>query len=543
MVLIERVLREIDGRGYGAYRRLVGARQVVDGVAVEVVRVQGDPYAPPSVARVELVLDGPSWALRHPVAYADWVLRRLFRELKRVSRRVGEGWSGFLGVPKPSPVMIRRSAVEVRGSRLVARVWVGLPSRRRRVLGDEAIEILLRKLPRAVARAASWRGCESELRRYVDAWIEQEYIRELLPRKRLVAFVGDGSILPRKHGGSEEPLEGAVPFESPPSLRIEIELPTGRTVSGAGIPRGLTVVTGAAFHGKTTLIEAIAAGVYNHVPRDGRELVVSLRDTVLIASEEGRFVTCVDISPFIDEPPPKMDPRCFSTRDASGATSVAASIQEAIEVGAKLILLDEDTVATNVLFEDLEIVERLYRARTVVPLPSLAQGLESFGVSIIVASSGHRQLLRVAKTVISMLKYIPRDVTEECRELARDTRVAHRSYSAPRERILARAPRLYKPRVRGCLLEDRELDTPINLCSNAQLYEETQLNTLRVVAKILPRFEGASVAEIARRIERTILSEGFEALLGKEPGPDLGEVRAIDVAYLINRMPIEVIQR
>ena len=537
--MIERVLREIDGCRYKAYRRLVGVKQVVDGVVVEVVRVQGDPYAPPSVVRLSARVSVPREFLENSVAFADWVYRRLFRELRRVSRRVGEGWSGFVGIPRPSPVMIRRSGAEVVGSEVVARVWVGLPSRRRRVLGDEAERILLRDLPRAFARAIDWRSDLASLERHVRAWVEQEFIRSRLLDMGLVAFVGDGSVLPRKHGFSDEPKEGAIPFESPPSLRVEIELPTGRVVSGMGIPKGFTVVMGPAFHGKTTLIRAIAEGVYNHVPGDGRELVVSIRDAAYVATEEGRFVTCVDASPFILDASTVGNPKCFTTRSASGATSVVASIQEAVEVGAKLLILDEDEVATNALYED-PLASSLWRSRSLAPLATLAKSMIGTGVSILVASAGSSQLLKACTTAILMDRYRPVDATSRAKELTQGIELINRVYEPPRHRVLTSVPALGRVRARGLSIEVSELGISIDLSRNPQIVEEGQVATIAEAIKQLRKYVGKKLVDTCREIEATIREKGFKQFLGREPGPNLSEVRALDIAYAINRLPIGI---
>ena len=534
MVRVSVALRRIDGRRYGAYKELLKAMEEVEGVEVRVVRVQGDPYATPSVVRLQAKLDGPEWALREPVAYADWLYRRLWRELASSRSRMGEGWSGFMGLPKPGPVMLRRSGLLIEGSVVVARVWAGLPSRRRRVLADEAAELLLERLPRAFKRAIDWKSDPSSLRRHVDSWIEQEYIRSKLPERGLVSFIGDGSVLPREHGASQEPLRGAKPFKSPPSLRVHFDLPTGRRVSGMGVPRGLTVIAGQAFHGKTTLLEAIAAGVYNHVPGDGRELVVTVREAAYIESEEGRFVSGVDISPFIVSAP-NMDPQRFTTSDASGATSAASSIQEAIEAGAKLILLDEDTVATNVLYLD-ERALKLTGARTVVTLAELAPSLRDHGASVVVASTGSAPLLAVADVVVVMEGFEPRDATAEAKRLARPPPPPS-SYRPPRPRVIVRAPRLLRPRVRGWRLEDRGLRAPVDLSRDPMLVEEGQLASLALMAKVLPRFEGEEVARVAERLAGLTEAWRFEELVGGEPPPSLAEVRPLDVAYLVNRLP------
>ncbi|BES81154.1 ABC-ATPase domain-containing protein [Pyrodictium abyssi] len=528
---ISGVLRRIDGRGYKAYRMLLGASERVGRLRLSVVRVQGDPFAPPSVVKATARLELPGWALRHPVAVADYIYRRLYRALQRHSARLGEGRSGFLGVPRPGPVMLRRSGVELdKSGLLVVRVWAGLPSRRRRVLGDAAEELLLERLPRAVEDAI--RVDESSLRRHVDAWRLQEEVRSRLPGLGLVSFIGDGSILPRRCGGCDDPLPGAVPFESPPSLRVEVETSLG-IVTGMGIRRGVTVIAGTAFHGKTTLLEAIQYGVYNHVPGDGRERVVTIREAVKVHAEDGRSIACVDVSTFVHSLPGGRDTRCFTTRDASGATSMAAAIQEAVEAGAKLILIDEDTSATNLLFYD-ERAAPLLRRKTVTTIAEQAASMASKGVSLVIVSSGSMPLIASADTVIVMEDYIPRDATDEARRLA--SRTSYAGYSLPADRVLVDVPRLAKPRLRGSWLVAKGLEEPLNLESNEQLVEEGQLRLLVALASRLESVKGMLMRDIVRRIDQDA-GEGFQRLTGGEPGPGYAEVRGIDVVYMVNRIP------
>jgi predicted ABC-class ATPase len=448
---LERILEEIDGRGYGSYRRrLGGCRYWVGGLAYTIARVQPDPYAPPSIVYVEGRLQLPSWARGATVAVADYLYRHLHRALRRRSRRVGEGHSGRLSVPKPSNAMLRRSGLELwADGRFVARVRVGLPSRGRRVLGGEAAQLLLEALPRAVGEALSKLESVEELKRHVDTWLLQEELRSRLESYHLVAFVGDGSILPRRCGGCEDPLPDAVPFESPPSLRVEIETSFGH-IAGMGVRRGFTVIAGAAFHGKTTLLEALQYGIYNHVPGDGRERVVSLREAVKVRAEDGRSVACVDVSTFIISLPgrARTSVECFTTSDASGATSTAAAIQEAVEAGAKLILLDEDTTATNILYYD-DRVQHVVRRKTVVTIAEQAHTMPEHGVSVVIVSSGSAPLMKTADTTVLMEEYRPKDVTSEARKLTVAAEgEAH--YRPPRRRRLISIPKLRKPRIR-CL--------------------------------------------------------------------------------------------
>jgi predicted ABC-class ATPase len=529
---ISAILDAISGRSYGAYRELLGAREVVDGVEVSIVRVQPDPYAPPSVARLEAA-HRLSKLASYPIPVADWVYRKLYRELRRSARRLGEGYSGFLGVPRPSNAMLARSAVEVTRSRLVVRLWVGLPSRHRRVLGREARYLLLGVLPRLLAKLSDrLRDDNLELQRHVEAWIEQEHIRQILPELNAVAFVADGSILPRRCGTCEEPLENAVPFKSPPSLRAEIDLPTGRRVSGLLVRSGLTLIVGSAFHGKTTLAEAIALGIYDHVPGDGRELVVSVRDTVVVRAEDGRSVSCVDLETFIHNLPGGGDTSCFTTLDASGATSTAAAIQEAVELGVKLLVIDEDYVASNMLYID-PVAVKLVDKMSISPLASKARSMKEQGISLLVVSQGHEPLLAVADTVIAMEDYLPRDTTELARKLAAHFHVER--YTRPKPRRLVSCPRLGRPRLRGYMLEARGLARPVPI-HNPQLVEEAQYTTLLALLHRLGEFEGLELREVQRRVDQ-LLSHGFSAIVGGEPGPNLAWVRGIDFIYLLNRLP------
>ena len=533
MTRISDILRKIDGRGFKAYKALKGAQESVGRVSVRVVKVQGDPFAPPSVVRAETVWRGPREALRHPVALADWIARRLHLSLRRVSRKLGEGYSGLLAVPKPGPIMIRRSSVEVRGSQVILRVWAGLPSRRRRVLASLAEELILKRLPVAVEEAL--KGFEG-LDDHIYAWRLQEGLRSQLKEMKLVSFVGDGSILPRRCGGCEDPLPGAIPFESPPSLRVSLEGPRGEEVTGMGVPRGFTVIAGSAFHGKSTLLEAIAAGVWNHIPGDGREKVVTTRSSMYVRAEDGRFVSCVDVSPMIHSLPGGVDTRCFTTADASGATSTAASIQEAVEAGAELIMLDEDTAATNILYVD-ERIGGLVEKHTVTPISMLARSMVDSGISILVASSGSLPLLAIADTVIVMESYRPRDATHEAKSLASryGTVVPQKKYRTPIPRVVLKVPRLEKPKLRSGRLEDKTLLAPVDLRLNLHLAEESQLNSLLRITSILDKLEGKAIGDWLETAEKYVIDWLGETL--KEPGPALGEVRTLDIAFLVNRIP------
>jgi predicted ABC-class ATPase len=535
---ISQILRRIDGHSYREYRKLLGKTETIGNITIETIHIQGDPFAPPSVVKAIAPLKSlPQWATAEPIPLSDYLHRILYTKLKEQSTKLGEGHSGTLKIPKPSPVMIQRSSLEVTSNKIIVRAWVGLPSRKRRILGEAAKELLLYRLPRAIDHTISRaRRTTTQLRRHIDTWRIQEDLRRTLQHKGLVAFIGDGSILPRRCGWCDDPLPHAKPFESPPSLRVELETSHGN-FTGMGIGRGVTVITGPAFHGKTTLLEAIQHGIYNHIPGDGRELVVSLKATFKIRAEDGRHTSCVDISPFIRRLPARRDTECFTTDDASGATSMAAAIQEAIELNAKLLLIDEDTSATNLLFRD-ERLKHIVGEDTVVTIADQAHDISKY-TSLIVVSSTSAHLVSAADTTIVMKDYIPHDVTADIGNIAPTYNVQQRrgNYKPPRPRCVVDVPNYVKLRLEGRVIRSKGSRYVIDTRFNEQLVEDGQVQLLAMLLSRLNQFKSWYIKDLARWFDEVFKLHGFEGVLGSEPGPGLAEVRGYDLAMLINRLP------
>lgn len=267
-----------------------------------------------------------------------------------------------------------------------------LPAAGRSIGGDLAQKLLVKQLPELM-NSFMWSNInEKKADEHIKSVRVQQGLRDALRDHDLVAFIGNGSILPRKSGADPKPMEKAIPFQSPPELEIEIDTrvpdDNGGTVKvkGMGIPRGVTVITGGGFHGKSTLLDAIELGIYNVIPGDGRELVVTEPNAFKVRSEDGRNVVGVDISPFISTLPGDKETVSFSTMDASGSTSMAANIQEAVETGATSLIIDEDTCATNFLVRDAKMQE-LISNEPITPLVTKVGVLhEELGISTIVSS-------------------------------------------------------------------------------------------------------------------------------------------------------------
>ena len=426
---LRRTLRRIDGRGYPAYRSLKGNWRL-PAYTLAVRRVQGDPFAAPS--NLAVVLD-PAAAGFDAAAFStlsrrrglSCLLARTFAAAARSTRgrRTGSGRSGEIAMADPGQVVLDNTAVIVGDDGSVeARFTVGLPAAGRRVLGRQAERLLLDTLTALVeASLPATAHAPAEIARHVEASEDADFMRGQLDGRGLVAFLADGSLLPRRSGVDDRPLPGdqATRFESPPGLRVTLECANGPPVTGMGVPRGVTLLVGGGYHGKSTVLDAIARGVYNHRPGDGRELVVTDPAAVKIKAEDGRAVTGVDISPFIGTLPGGQDTSAFSTPNASGSTSQAAAIVEALEARSRLLLIDEDTAATNFMIRDRRM-QALVKSEDepITPFIDRVRALyEDTGTSTILVIGGSGDYLEVADRVLAMIRYRPHDLSMAARDV------------------------------------------------------------------------------------------------------------------------------
>ena len=434
------VLHRIDGRGYKAYIDIQGAYETEKSV-LYIDHVQGDPFASPSKIRARMSRDAtaiPFDLYRNAtrrVALEDFLSRRINRIITRIAQgNRGSGKSGLIAIDAGGQEVIERTSIVVRDDWIEARLAVGLPAAGRKVLGRQAELMLCCEIPEIIERGLSWKHLpQEEARAFVECVENQEFIRERLDELGLIGFIADGAVLPRESGVSDRPLESdkAVPFRSPDSLCINIDsLPNpisieegeSTTISGMGIPRGVTLIAGGGYHGKSTLLRALERGVYPHIPGDGREYVVTSRDTMKIRAEDGRRVERVDISPFINNLPYGRSTTSFSSDDASGSTSQAANIIEALEVGAKVLLLDEDTSATNFMVRDARMQALISKENEPITpfLDRVRELYEKQYVSTVLVMGGCGDYIDVADTVILMREYLPYDVTLDAKGIARE---------------------------------------------------------------------------------------------------------------------------
>lgn len=422
-------LHAIDGRSYKAYKDLRGAYDC-NGFTLHIDHVQGDPFAAPSRLRVEVPQDRAGYP---PGSYANasrasalctYLATQFAAQCRRLRGKRGSGKSGLIEIDAPGQEILPRTSIHIDAARVEARFAVGLPAQGRRVLGRQAAELLCDDVPAIVASALYYaQNDAAEIDRYVQIAEDADFLRSQLVERGLVAFVAEQSVLPRRSGVDERPLEdGAIPFQTPDSLRVEFDLPHAGAVAGMGISRGVTLIAGGGFHGKSTLLAALERGVYNHIPDDGREFAVCDPTAFKIRAEDGRRVEGVDISSFIDNLPHGRDTRAFCTDNASGSTSQAANIVEALEAGAQTLLIDEDTAATNFMIRDHRMQLLVAKDREpITPLIDRVRALyESLGVSTVLVVGGSGDYFDVADTVIVMEDYIPREATSTAKAIAID---------------------------------------------------------------------------------------------------------------------------
>ncbi len=424
-------LGNIDGRGYPAYRALQGAYDFPQ-FRLFLDHVQADPFASPSHLRVRVpaaVAGIPRDLYRdriRRIALQDFLVRSFDAAVAELcTARHERITGGRITIDCGAQEVIERSAMCLRRNEgeIEARFVVGLPGAGRTVAGREAVAVLCEELPRVVERGLLYRNLpRQELKRFVECVEDQAHLRRQLEAAGLVAFVADGAVLPRCSGCNDRPLNPAraVPFASPPSLRVTLEAPNAGPLTGLGIRKGITLIVGGGFHGKSTLLNALERSVYNHVPGDGREQVVTTPGAVKIRAEDGRSVNNVDISGFIGALPGGVDTRHFCSENASGSTSQAANIVEALEMGATCLLMDEDTCATNFMIRD-DRMQALVAAEKEPIIPFVDRVAElhrDLGVSTVLVMGGSGDYFRVADTVIMMDAYRPVDRTEDARAIA-----------------------------------------------------------------------------------------------------------------------------
>lgn len=503
-------LESIHRKSYPAYKSLRGSYTFGDFV-LSIDHVQGDPFAAPSSLHVELPLKKAGFPEKYlekrhtKTALEDLILRSFSKALDQYSFKAkGSGKSGLISTSRPGPEVMRRTAVEFNNIALLVRFEVGFPANGRTINAQELEKILLEFLPQIVKTCLFYQSWEkAKIQACYELAENQQRIREVLEERKLVAFCANGSILPRKSGVSSQPLKDAIEFQSPESMEISIDLPFGNSIRGMGIPEGVTLIIGGGYHGKSTLLQALEQGVYNHVKGDGREYVITRADALKLRAEDGRAVSHLDLSLFIHDLPNGKDTHYFSTEDASGSTSQAAGVLEGMEAETSCFLIDEDTSATNFLVRDA-FMQRVVSGdqEPITPFIARVRDLyEKVGISTILVAGSSGAFFHVADTIIQMDAYRPKDVKMSVEALLPEYPPADlcsnaEPFTLPTEKRMFVMERKIKRHGRG----EREERIKTKVMGTDGFSIEHNIVDLRCVEQLIDTEQTAALAAILKHI-------------------------------------------
>lgn len=568
-------LHSLDGRSYGNYKQIRG-RYEFGPVTVFIDRVQVDPFASPSKVRIRINRAEAGFPTeltthRHDrTAAADFLLRIGNTELSRLEQR-----AIILG--RPGQEVLERTNVIIDDDGFEARLLVNLPARGRRILGHQAADILTRDLPELAQTMFLHSNLRADdLHEHVQLHRDQLELRDRLGAEDFLGFIGNGAILPRKSGDSDLPMStpagdtasagtasgdtagGAVAFVSPTSLERSFTLSSGRSLTGMAIPRGVTVIVGGGYHGKSTILRALERGVYPHIAGDGREWVITDPSAASIRAEDGRAVTGDDISPFINNLPSGTDTRSFTTTNASGSTSQAANLVEAVEAGTRTLLIDEDTSATNFMIRDDRMRALIPAEREpITPFVDRVRPLFTRrGVSTVLVAGGSSAFFEVADHVIALDAYVPSEVTEQAHKLVgvtsaesahdaepvRDTADTDALFAEPHPRIPT--AKALRPSSKTKSAKAKGLGTVqfgksfIDLAAVSQLVDPQQTTGVAEALEYLAEIFDAktSLTEALAEIDAMLDAQGLDGLTGHRDHPGhISRPRALEIAAALNR--------
>ncbi|MEO1006650.1 MAG: ABC-ATPase domain-containing protein, partial [Cyanobacteria bacterium J06638_38] len=484
------------------------------------------------------------------VATSDYIARQFAQAAQQLSSHRGTGKSGLIAIAPLGQEVLERTAVLINSEQLEVRFILGLPARGRRILGRQAAEMLCEDLPKLVQTALLYRSLNAEaIKQHVQTIEDADCLRQQLSNHNLVAFVANGAILPRRSGIDPRPLLDAIAFKSPPSLEVELVCPNQGVIRGMGIPEGINLIVGGGYHGKSTLLKAIELGVYNHIPGDGREYVVANPMGIKIRAEDGRSIAGVDISPFINHLPQQRSTTKFSTTNASGSTSQAANIMEALEAGAELLMIDEDTSATNFTIRDRRMQALIAKNREPITpfIDKVRQLYDDYQVSTILVMGGSGDYFEVADCIIALDNYQPQDVTAQAKAIAQQYVTGRNAeggsnFGAISGRIPLMASIDPSRGRQESKLNTRGINTivfgteEIDLSAVEQLVDPGQL---KAIAKALiyakKNYPGFDIPTILSQINQDLAQSGLNAI-SNFPQGDLVFFRSLELAAALNRL-------
>lgn len=553
---LQNELKKINRKPYPAYKGLKGKYQF-EKYTLSIDHVQGDPFASPSSLHVRLNGKQSKIPERYVdnedkrTAFSDFCLRSFGKEVDKYSFRAhGSGKSGFIGVSQCGQQVLKRSSCKIEDdSSVLLRFEVGFPANGRTINSMELMKILFDFLPDIVENSLVFTNMnENEVKETLDLYEDQSALYDICKENGWVAFVADGSVLPRKSGVSDKPMKNAKMFISPESMRETVTLPHKGDISGMAVKKGITLIVGGGYHGKSTLLNAMETGVYHHIKDDGREYIAADETAFKVRAEDGRAISGTDISMFISDLPNGKDTKQFWTEDASGSTSQAANVAEALMTQSKLLLMDEDTSATNFMVRDALMARVIAKEKEpITPFLTRARSLyEDYGVSTILVAGSSGAYFSVADKVIQMDCYQAFDITNKVREICPvEVSPYEKTLISKGGRILSIKPLERKKGQLKAKQYSKETFSigkeTVEIRGLEQIMDYEQTATLAYLLKyILEQMEkekkNVSLEEQMERIWKLYKSKGIEAFCNSDNLPSsFAEVRKQDFYACVNR--------
>lgn len=555
--ILKKELQKRDGHSYPAYKDVKGQWNFKEFV-LSIDHVQSDPYASPSSLSIQIEHSGlPQRFYENKTTrlMSQDILLRLFNEELQILQKKGYGCDIFSAFTTPE--ILERSAcgIDPKTGAIALHLKVQFPGNGRRIWSAPLIKTLFKELPELVKKTLLFPSMPSlfqeDLQKGYELSCNQQALRRQMKEQNLVAFVANGSILPRQSGASSLPMKEAIPFIAPKENEVTLTLPfplKGQNkIVGLGLPQGITLIVGGGYHGKSTLLNALEMGVYDHRVGDGREYVLTQNDAVKIRSEDGRAVHHENISDFIQNLPNKKSTVNFVTEDASGSTSQAANVVEALEAGSQVLLIDEDTSATNFMIRDpLMNAVVASEEEPIIPYISRIQDLANQGISTILVAGSSGAYFEKANLILQMKDYKPLNITKKAKEKATQLGLNQSLPFVPSnfelfsfsKRIVLPNPKLLKDRVKVKSTHHETMTIAkenVSLWALEQLVDAQQTLTLGKMMVYAQRHLVDGQKSLSDIADTLLALQEQKGLSFFGPG-DLASVRKHEIMGTFNRM-------
>lgn len=559
------LLTELDGQPFSEYQQMEGdfdfSRYVIKCAKID---MEGGDHPVFSIRVPQTIAEIPEYLFDSPVrrtAMEDLLLRCLAANIEGIANFDESGVARrHILSASPNQKIIPRNALQLTKEYIEVRLQIVLPTQNMILDGEEMLaidgemahQLFFEDLPEVISNSLLYCNTDADMAdRFVNSMEDADRLRQHLGASGQVGFLGEGALVARVTGEDSPDYERLTPVEIDEGLVEEVEVPHAGTIRGINIPSGLTLILGESNSGRVDIMDAISQGIYNHIPGDGRETVVTVADAVNIRSEVGRCVQNVDISAFASELPDGGNPAAYSTVSAGSFTSQAASTVEALEAGARVLLFDEHSSSSTFLSSDTRVSPLLGASSRNTLAARARQIVDELGISIVVAGSSLvAEFIPIADKILKVENFCISDITEEAKALeivpssvANDTATLSSLLSRSRWVMPSSIdPSVGREDLVICTDDQSYIQFGRSIVDLSEIRQIADVDQARAIgfvlyyAKLRYMDEGYPVREILDLVDRDLSNEGLNALASDLRG-DFARPRRYEVAAALNRLP------